>query len=579
MGEASADPQPAGSGEVALREDFAPWSFGEHASPAARSDQRAYHDELRARGYGVGTGCVVSRLAAVHPDTLQLGDRSTVAAHAHLTGDLRIGADCSVNVGTAVRGRVAIGDGVRIGSHTSLLGFDHGFDDVTVPIREQPLTSVGITVGDDVWIGSHVVVVDGVRIGDHAVLGAGTVVTRDVPPWAVVVGNPGRVVRDRREARGSRTPRTGESPVTGEGLRLFADRARAQAPDVLARSLDAGTGTWVDRPGRPATVRAHCDAVEIADLLLGGPPAPWSAEEHVARLRDLQSPDGLVPELGTGARAADASTPLAVLGDDTVAYHVLSVGYALDLLGSPWAAPIRPVASLDAAAVVAGLDAMDLARDAWGAGHRIDALGTAVMWELRAGRAPRPGVVEAMLGWLLVHRDPGTGLWGRPGPDGLRLAVNGFYRTVRGTFAQLGVELADGHTVIDTVLRHAADARVFGPGRASACDVLDVLHPLWWLTRRARDHRWPEIQAVARDHVQRIVARWAPDGGFAFASAARPGPDRAQDTGLQGTEMWLAALWYAADLLDLSADLGYTPRGVHRPGAAMDVGRYGAAAR
>src|SRR5690606_25385501 len=105
------------------------------------------------------------------------------------------------NVGAVLRGRVLIGDGVRIGAYTSVLGFEHSFDDPDLPVFRQPLTSEGVRVGDDVWIGTHVVVLDGVRIGSHAVVGAGAVVTRDVPDWAVTVGNPARVVGDRRRRR------------------------------------------------------------------------------------------------------------------------------------------------------------------------------------------------------------------------------------------------------------------------------------------------------------------------------------------------------------------------------------------
>ncbi|WNB86204.1 hypothetical protein [Cellulomonas sp. ATA003] len=170
-----------------------------------------------------------------------------------------------------------------------------------------------------------------------------------------------------------------------------------------------------------------------------------------------------------------------------------------------------------------------------------------------------------------MHRDPATGLWGRPGADGLRLPVNGFYRTVRGTFAQWGVGLPDHRVAIDAVLRHAADPRTFAPGRATACDVLDVLHPLWWLTQGDHDHRQPEVLELARDHAARIVERWAPSGGFAFAAPAHPGPDDPGDVGLQGTEMWLATLWYAADLLGLAGSLGYRPRGVHRPEPALQL--------
>lgn len=538
--------------QIALREDYAPWSFDELASPATRADQAAYQDELRARGHTLGQDCVVSRLAAVLPDTFTLGDRSTVAAHAHLSGDLVIGADCTVNVSTVVRGTVRLGDGVRIGGQTSLLGFDHGMADLTEPIFRQPLSSTGITVGDDVWIGSHVVVLDGVTIGSHAVVGAGSVVTRDVPDWAVVVGNPARVVRDRR---------TGATPP--DVLTAFAGRARAEAADLLAAHWDGEH--WSNVPGGAPTVRAHCDAVEIADLLLGGPPAPLSRDEHVARLHGWQSDDGLVHELGATGTAADR--PLPGLGDSTDDYHVLSVGYALDLLGSTWRVPVAAVASLDPTEVVRALQELDFPHDAWSAGARADALGTALTWERRAGRPVPDGVVDALLGWLLVHRDPGTGLWGRARDvDGLRLPVNGFYRTVRGTFAQLGVDLPGTEATIDAVLRHAADPRTFGPGRETACDALDVLHPLWWLTRSDRRHRRPEIQQVARTYAERIVRRWVPGEGFAFDT--RPGSTPT----LQGTEMWLATLWYAADLIDQADALGYRPRGVHRPEAALTLG-------
>ncbi|HZK60091.1 MAG TPA: hypothetical protein VFC59_09555 [Cryobacterium sp.] len=107
---------------------------------------------------------------------------------------------------------------------------------------------------------------DGVSIGEHSVVGAGAVVTKDVAPWSVVAGNPARRIRDRR----------GTVPSTGVGERLleFADTARAQAGDVRQRSWDETVpdGRYLDRPGATVTVRAHCDAIEIADLLLGGTP-------------------------------------------------------------------------------------------------------------------------------------------------------------------------------------------------------------------------------------------------------------------------------------------------------------------
>jgi len=59
----------------------------------------------------------------------------------------------------------------------------------------------GLTIGDDVWTGCRVVILPGVRIGSNAVIGAGSVVTRDVPDWAVAAGVPAKVIRDRRDDR------------------------------------------------------------------------------------------------------------------------------------------------------------------------------------------------------------------------------------------------------------------------------------------------------------------------------------------------------------------------------------------
>ncbi|WP_205855725.1 acyltransferase, partial [Phytoactinopolyspora endophytica] len=186
------------------------------------------------------------------------------------------------------------------GAHASLLGFNHTMEPDR-PVFVQPVTSAGITVGDDVWIGSNVVVVDGVTIGEHSVIGAGAVVTKDVPAWSVMAGNPARRIRDRREPRGTSG---GSSPVVGRDLparlEAFAGMARDQVGDVLARCWGDGdgvVGTFVDRPGGPPTVRAMCDAVEIADLLLGHAPPHLSSEEIVDRLRAAQDPvTGLVPQ-------------------------------------------------------------------------------------------------------------------------------------------------------------------------------------------------------------------------------------------------------------------------------------------
>jgi acetyltransferase-like isoleucine patch superfamily enzyme len=127
----------------------------------------------------------------------------TVAAQAFLHGPLTLGSNVSINSRASLDGGavgIVIGDGTRIASGASLYAFDHGL----APhrgIREQPVTSKGIVIGRDVWIGAHAGVTDGVRLGDHCVLGMGAVVTHDVPEYAVVAGVPARVVGDRRDAK------------------------------------------------------------------------------------------------------------------------------------------------------------------------------------------------------------------------------------------------------------------------------------------------------------------------------------------------------------------------------------------
>lgn len=527
-----------------LAPDFAAWDFWGLASEEQAVDQRRRLAELRERGYTIAADAVVSRLAAVHPTSLALGARSSIAAHAHVTGDVVIGDDCTVNVGVSVRGPVTMGRAVRIGAHTSLIGFDHGFDDPEVEIFRQPLVATGVTIGDDVWIGAHVVVLDGVHIGSHAVVGAGSVVTHHVPEGAVVVGNPARVVRSRRAAR----PRT-----TRQQLAAHGDAARAQVAGILAAAwVD---GAYRDSAGADPTIRAHTDAVELADLLTAAPPPQLARDEHVARLRALQDPgSGLVLE---PAVVADRITPLL---DDGAAYHVLDVGYALDVLGSSFPHPVHAVTDLSSEALAATLDALPWTTKAWGSGALVDALGTALTWAARAGDAAVRGPAEAMVGWLVAHRDRTTGLWGSD-DRGLLQPVNGTYRLVRGTLAQWGLGIGGERQLVDTVL--ARGAEVLGDAAATACDALDVVWLLWWAraTGGERRHRASDVAEAAAAVLDDALSRWVPGEGTPFARGLAPS--------LQGTEMWLATAWHAADLLNRADALGYRPRGVHRAGPAL----------
>lgn len=551
--------------------EFSPWGFWQDASADARDTQIAVQRAL-AEGrpdHVIGERCFVSELASIDNDALRLGDRTYVAAGAYLTGDLTTGADCSINPYTVIRGRVTMGDAVRIGAHTSILGFNHSLEPGT-PVFRQPLTSKGIVIGDDVWIGSHVVILDGIRIGDHSVLAAGAVVTKDVPAGAIVGGNPAKFIRWRVEPEGAAgVAATGAAAGLAARVTELAERARAEASAVLDRSWRDDLQLFADRPGTVPTVRAQADAVEISDLLRGAPPAQAPVSTQIARLQNWQdAATGAVAPLGPDGRQ------LSGLGfsNDDVAYHVLSTGYALDLLGSAFPAPLTWVTEASAESVVAFCESLPWQTDAWGAGHHVDGFGTALLWTRRAGIPVPAGVAEALFGWLLTHADPQTGMWGSAtAEDGLLPVVNGFYRASRGTFAQFGMPLAYPERIVDTVLRHARDPRWFAPGARNACNVLDVAHPLW-LTRGS-GYRTDEVRSLASQLLSDALTTWVPGAGFSFREP-RPATRGLAETepGLQGTEMWLAILWYLTDLAGVSSALGYRPRGVHRPEPAASLG-------
>lgn len=107
-------------------------------------------------------------------------------------GNVRIIADCG--------GRIEIGSKVIIGPNTVIRASDHAMERTDIPIRDQGHAAGTVSIGDGVWIAANVVVLRGARIGEHAVIGAGSVVTGEIPAYAVAAGVPARVIRQRQHA-------------------------------------------------------------------------------------------------------------------------------------------------------------------------------------------------------------------------------------------------------------------------------------------------------------------------------------------------------------------------------------------
>jgi len=108
-----------------------------------------------------------------------------------------IGPDCTVHDYCMFYDNLVLGRGVRVGAHTLIIPENHTFATREKFIFQQPCTFKGVVFEDDIWVGSNVVVLDGVRVGKGAILAAGAVITRDVPPYTIVGGVPARVIKER----------------------------------------------------------------------------------------------------------------------------------------------------------------------------------------------------------------------------------------------------------------------------------------------------------------------------------------------------------------------------------------------
>ncbi len=111
---------------------------------------------------------------------------------------IKIGRDSLIGEYSVIRGQggVSIGDRVYTSPMTQIIAVNHVFDDPGKPFVDQGITAEGITIEDDVWIGSNAVITDGVRIGQGAVIAAGAVVTADIPAHSMAAGVPARVIRE-----------------------------------------------------------------------------------------------------------------------------------------------------------------------------------------------------------------------------------------------------------------------------------------------------------------------------------------------------------------------------------------------
>ncbi len=137
--------------------------------------------------------------ANIFTSKFNLNEGSWIASGVIIRGDVFIGPHCSVNANACIVGKVELGTGCRIASLASIYGFNHGHSRTDIYIKDQPATSEGVVLGNDVWVGANAVILDGVNIGSHSIVAAGAVVTKSFPAYSIIAGNPAKRIKDRRK--------------------------------------------------------------------------------------------------------------------------------------------------------------------------------------------------------------------------------------------------------------------------------------------------------------------------------------------------------------------------------------------
>ncbi len=134
---------------------------------------------------------------------ISIGDNCFVYSNSLLktySGYIKIGNNCSINDYSIIYGHggLEIGNNVRIAAQTVIIPMNHNFDNLEIPISEQGITAKGIKIEDDVWIGANVKILDGVIIARGSVIGAGSVVTDNIPAYSIAVGVPAKIIKNRK---------------------------------------------------------------------------------------------------------------------------------------------------------------------------------------------------------------------------------------------------------------------------------------------------------------------------------------------------------------------------------------------
>lgn len=178
--------------------DIMPWTDQKRLTEEQLSFQKEKTDK---EGWKIGKNCFISMQADIYDTRIEMDDECVICGSALIKdADIVMGKNCSVNAYAYLQGKIKMGNDVRIAPRASIIADNHCHDSITVPITRQGCVQKGIEIGNDVWIGANTVIVDGVKIGDHSIIAAGSVVVKDIGDYVIAGGNPAHIIKDRIES-------------------------------------------------------------------------------------------------------------------------------------------------------------------------------------------------------------------------------------------------------------------------------------------------------------------------------------------------------------------------------------------
>lgn len=146
----------------------------------------------------IGPATIVGRnTRMLDPRNIRVGSHCLILDHVYLRagqqGRIQVGDYCAINTHAKLfgHGGIVIGDYTQLGPGSLITTTTHDFDD------RMKTSFAPVRLAEWVWVGAGAIILPGVTIGEHAVIGAGSIVTKDLPAYSVAVGNPARVIRER----------------------------------------------------------------------------------------------------------------------------------------------------------------------------------------------------------------------------------------------------------------------------------------------------------------------------------------------------------------------------------------------